>query len=77
ASTAKKRNPAAEALRSIAGLFASCFTPPQLDASSNLDPSNSRSVASDGSGSGKRRRSSAGGSNSIYGSPTHNHKREP
>ncbi|CAL1379627.1 unnamed protein product [Linum trigynum] len=77
ASTAKKRNPAAEALRSIAGLFASCFTPPQPDASSNLDPSNFRSVTSDGSGSGKRRRSSAGGSNSIYGSPTDNHKREP
>ncbi|CAI0408741.1 unnamed protein product [Linum tenue] len=52
ASTAKKRNQAAEALRSIAGLFASCFTPPQLDASSNLDPSNSRSVSSD-SGPGR------------------------
>ncbi|WCJ22759.1 calmodulin-binding receptor-like cytoplasmic kinase 2 [Euphorbia peplus] len=69
ASTATKRNLLSSAAKSVAGVFVSCFTPPETTSSKKFvdsDEFKPSSVASGGSGSSRDRRKSSG--RGIYGS---------
>ncbi|KAJ9188311.1 hypothetical protein P3X46_003679 [Hevea brasiliensis] len=77
ASTVRKRNSLAVAAKSVAGLFVTCFTPPETINSENFGESEEfkpPSVFSDATGSSRDRRRTSG----IYGSPQNStHGREP
>ncbi|KAF4386681.1 calmodulin-binding receptor-like cytoplasmic kinase 2 [Cannabis sativa] len=78
-SSVRSRNSVADAARSIAGVFVSCFTPPETKSSNSFADSEeyrAHSVTSDASGAGSERRRSS--NRGIYAhSNNSTHEREP